>query len=101
MSIIYPNYIYIVEKKASGWAFREPIKIFYRSPDCKVPLKGESRAKAYGLSDAKIIIELFRKYLGKFGFYLVNMRDREYYYCGLTWQDVQEKLWDIGITKRG
>ena len=101
MRLIYPSYIYIVEKKSSNWYFREPAKIFYRSPDCKLPLGQKSRAENYGLSDRKIIIELFRKYLGKLGFYVVNMRDRKYYYCGLTWQDVQEKLWEIGITKRG
>ncbi len=101
MKIVYPDYICVVEKVTEGWKVKTPSKIFWRSPDCQIPHERESRAQTYGLTDKKIIIELFRKYLGKMGFYLVNMRDRSYYYCGLTWEDVQQKLWDIGITQPG
>lgn len=100
MMIIYPDHICIVEKTAEDWRIKNPQKVFWRSPDCQIPLERKSRAQTYGLTSKKIVIELFRKDLGKLGFYLVNMRDREYYYCGLTWSDVQEKLWEIGITRR-
>ena len=101
MLIIYPDHICVVEKTAEDWRIKNPQKIFWRSPDCKIPLERKSRAQTYGLTSKQIVIELFRKHLGKLGFYLVNMRDREYCYCSLTWQDVQEKLWEIGITRRG
>jgi hypothetical protein len=37
---------------------------------------------------------------GKSGYYLANLRDKKYHYCGSNWQDVQETLLDLGIGKR-
>lgn len=51
----------------------------------------------YGLTEEQIIVELFRHYKGKLGFYLVNLRQQKYYYCGLTWGDAKAKLLDLGI----
>ncbi len=100
MRIIYPDYICILEKTPTDWRIKEPTKVFWRSPDSKIPFRTTKREEFYGLTTKDLIFPLFRKYLGKLGFYLVNMREREYYYCGQTWQDVQEKLWEIGITRR-
>ena len=100
MRIIYPDYILIVENTPKDWRIKQPQKVFWRSPECNVPLHRENREEDYGLTTKEIILQLFKQYLGKLGFYIVNMSDREYYYCGLTWQDVQEKLWDIGIGRR-
>ena len=101
MRIIYPDYICIVEKTPDEWRIKQPQKLFWRSPNSTVPVYREKREEAYGLTTKDLILPLFKRYLGKLGFYIVNMRDHEYYYCGLTWQDIREKLWEIGITKPG
>ncbi len=101
MKIIYPDYICIIEKTPNEWRIKQPKKLFWRSPKATIPAYREKREEAYGLTTKDLILPLFKKFLGKLGFYLVNMREREYYYCGLTWQDVQQKLWDIGITRPG
>ncbi len=31
------------------------------------------------------------------GYYLVNLAERKYYYCGETWEDVKAKFLDLGI----
>jgi hypothetical protein len=100
MGIIYPDYICIVEKTGSDWRIKQPQKVFWRAEDSNIPKKRENREETYGLNYKEMLLSLFRQYLGKIGFYIVNMRDREYYYCGLTQQNIQEKLFDLGITKR-
>lgn len=97
MKIIYPDYICIVQRELGQWRIKQPRKIFWRSPECREIAHRENREEDYGLTEKGILLQLFRQFLGKLGFYVVNMRDREYYYAGTTWQDVQQKLWDIGI----
>lgn len=54
----------------------------------------------YGTTPLKVVIELFRQYGGKLGYYLADLRHKKYYYCGLTEEDIQEKLYDLGIRRR-
>ena len=49
----------------------------------------------YGLTKANVVVELFRVSNGKEGWYLANLRDRRYYYCGLTRESVRETLRNI------
>ena len=93
-SIIYPQYYYVVEREPGAWVFRHP-KVFYRGNNH--PQSLNQREKEYGLTKKKIIIELFRLNAGKLGYYLANMRDRQYYYCGQKWEDVKTQLRSLGI----
>ena len=93
-SIIYPGYYLVVKREADGWIFRHP-RIFYRANN--KPICTEKRELQYGLTKKKIIIELFRLNAGKLGYYLANMRDRQYYYCGTEWEDVKTQLRSLGI----
>ena len=96
-NIYYPLYIQIVERKVDGWF--QPQKEICLNPNKRdiEPLNAE---KLYGLSKTEIMTQLFRKYQGKLGYYLVHLPKREYYYCGLTKENIQEKLWDLGIGRR-
>jgi len=33
----------------------------------------------------------------KSGYYLANLRERKYYYCGLNWEDIRTTLQSLGI----
>lgn len=43
------------------------------------------------------MIELFRINCGRDGYYLANLRDKKYYYCGLEFEDINTKLKELGI----
>ncbi|VEP16380.1 conserved hypothetical protein [Hyella patelloides LEGE 07179] len=95
--LYYPAHIQIVEKKVDGW-FYSPGEIIVNNENKQVNLLNiEER---HGLTKKQIIIELFRRYSGRLGYYLINLAKREYYYCGQTKQDVKEKLWDLDIGRR-
>jgi hypothetical protein len=94
LKIFYPQYIYIVQKTAGEWRFREPSKIIYRGTS-EIDLS--HRETHYRLTLKQIIIELFKINGGKLGFYLADMKHEKYYYCGTQLDDVREKLISIGV----
>jgi len=96
-NLYYPAYIQIVERKANGW-FHQQGKII-SNPNNK-SINSLNVEKRHGLTKTEILTELFRRYQGKLGYYLVHLPRREYHYCGLTSQDIKEKLLDLGITRR-
>ena len=98
MSIIYPQYFYLVERVPGGWDFIWNRKLFY-TPEGK-RIEPKNREKLYGLNKQQITIELFRINGGSLGYYLANMRDRTYYYCGRERESIKEKLLELGIGRR-
>jgi hypothetical protein len=95
--IVYPAYYQIVRRIENVWEFRHG-KIFY-SPGSQ-SIDTASRELEYGLTKPKIAIELFRINGGRAGYYLVNLKDRSYYYCGLTLEDVKNTLQQLGIGRK-
>jgi hypothetical protein len=45
----------------------------------------------------KVAIELFGINGGLQGYYIANILDKKYYYCGTEWSDVKAKLQELGI----
>jgi hypothetical protein len=54
----------------------------------------------YDTTPLKVVIELFRQYGGKLGYYLADLRHKKYYYCGLEEEDIQETLYSLGIGRK-
>ncbi|MEN9520196.1 MAG: hypothetical protein RLZZ381_2784 [Cyanobacteriota bacterium] len=99
MSAIFtPGYIQVIERTQTGWFQSKPKSVFNLS---NLPFDSLNKEKYYGLTKTQILAELFRRYQGKLGYYLVDLSDREFYYCGLTVQDLQAKLFELGINHRG
>jgi hypothetical protein len=96
-TIIYPLYFRILRRKPDGWCITKP-SVFYNPSDR--PYDPELDWEAYGITKQKLVVELFRQYGGKIGYYLANIRDKKYYYCGLTDKDIQEKLYSLGIGRK-
>jgi len=92
--IIYPIYFLPVERKGTTWYF-EYGEVFYNHHNTPVP--EYDRERLFGLTRKIMIVELFRVAGGKAGYYLANMRDKKYYYCGPNWEDVGLKLKELGI----
>jgi hypothetical protein len=96
-SIIHPLHYLIVKREGTTWYFKPGDSVFYNPKNVPVNLVLEERLHRFGLSPQKIMIELFRINGGKPGFYLVNLRDKQYYYCGAELQDVNDCLHGLGI----
>ncbi len=100
--IVCPAYYLIVRhfvdaKRGGIWGFVKG-KTFYNPKDTPVP---ETKVyEDFGLTKKQILVELFRIGIGKLGYYLVNLRERKYYYCGEDWEDVKEKFKSLGIGRR-
>ncbi len=92
--LIHPAYFLTVECKGQSWVFSYG-RVFYR--DENATMKIIHREQEYGLTKEKIVIELFRVGAGKEGHYLVNLRDKQYYYCGVSLEDVKAVLQELGI----
>ncbi len=98
-TILTPGYIQVIHKKPNGWFQSKPESVinFGNFPG----YDSLNKEQYYGLTKTEIITELFRRYQGKLGYYLVNLAECQYYYCGLTVKDIQEKLIELGVIQRG
>ncbi|GAA6616747.1 hypothetical protein [Scytonema sp. NUACC26] len=94
-TIVRPLYYRIIERRGNGWAFKEgtPFINFLNAP----LLSHEDIYAAFGTSMKKVAIALFRINGGKQGYYIANILDKQYYYCGTQWEDVKTKLKELGI----
>jgi hypothetical protein len=93
-SIYSPLYLQIYHRKGTHWSFY-PGKVFYNAHE--VPTDLNLVLARNGLTKAKVLIELFRVNGGQNGYYIANIRDKQYYYCGSDWADVKVKLRQLGI----
>jgi hypothetical protein len=96
MALIYPSYFRILQREVDGWSIRN-VGIFYNHSGRECNLDDWTE---YGITKQKLVIELFRQYGGKLGYYLANLKDKRYYYCGLTDEDIQNTLYSIGIGRK-
>jgi hypothetical protein len=94
-SIIYPDYIRIVERKVGGWAIKHGDWFYKRIPIANVDMN--DLQLMYGISHHRLSIDLFRVNGGKAGYYIADLRNKAYYYCGEHWRDVKEQLIKMGI----
>ncbi len=97
MKLVTPYYYKVYERDGTRWFARDASKVFYNSTN--EPLNLRNVEQQFGLTDEAVVIELFRINGGNSGFYLANLRDRKYYYCGLDWKDVKTTLHSLGIGK--
>lgn len=94
ITFILPDYYRIVECRNDLWYFKS-IKPFHT----RVPIQIDFRdiRLLYGISQQQIVNELFQMKKGEAGFYLVNLRQKRYYYCGTDSESVKTMLRYLGI----
>ncbi len=97
MKIVMPYHYKVYKRKEAKWFTLDASKVFYNSTN--VPLEMVNTEQKFGLITEQVIIELFRINGGRTGFYLANLRDREYYYCGLELIDMKATLQSLGISR--
>lgn len=95
-TIIYPGYVRVVIRKSDGWHFVKD-KPFYNPLNFST-LEQEDIFSMLGLTMKEVANELRKINNATHGFYLANILDRKYYYCGTEWEDVERTLReDLGI----
>jgi hypothetical protein len=94
-SIVHPYHYQIYRRSGAAWYVKEGGRVFYNPTN--TPTKLEHVERDFDLTEEQIVIELFRINGGKPGYYLANLRDRKYYYCGSKWEDIKTTLISLGI----
>lgn len=94
-TIAHPVYYRIIERRGNGWAFKEgePFINLFNEP----LLSLHDLFAAFDTSMQEVAIELFRINGGKQGYYIADIQDKKYYYCGVQWESVKAKLQELGI----
>jgi len=94
-TIVRPVYYRIIERRGKIWAFKEgsPFINLFNTPD----LDMEDLFSLFDTSMEKIAAELRRINGGLQGYYIADILDKKYYYCGPEWSDVKLKLLELGI----
>ncbi|MBN3959488.1 hypothetical protein [Nostoc sp. NMS8] len=93
-SIHAPIHLQIYEREGTRWFFHGG-NIFYNPRG--VPTDLNSILQRNGLTRIKVVVELFRVNGGKPGFYLADIQEKKYFYCGQKCEDVKAKLRSLGI----
>lgn len=96
--IICPAYYQIVRYDGRDWYFKQSKK-FYNPARVIVPspLQDIDKLATFGTERAKLVMEFRLMNGGKIGYYLADLKDSKYYYCGLTLEDVKVTLQSLGI----
>jgi hypothetical protein len=97
MAVIYPSHFRILYRETNGWSVNRG-RVFFNCTDREYNF--DDAWVRYGVNKKSLVIELFRQYGGKLGYYIVNLRDKKYYYCGLTDEDIQNTLYSLGIGRK-
>lgn len=93
--LVTPYHYKVYKREGTRWFALDASRVFYNSTG--EPLDLINVEKEFGLTVEQLIIGLFRINGGRSGFYLANLRDRKYYYCGLQQEDVKHTLRSLGI----
>jgi hypothetical protein len=91
-TVIYPIYYRVIRCEGGKW-YVKGAKLC--SPN-HIPI-GLENVDSYGITSESLLVSLFRVNGGKAGYYVANLRDKKYYYCGLTIEDVQATFLTLGI----
>lgn len=93
-NIYHPDYYRVIERIPGGWLFKKG-ELFHKTLPISVDFNDFELL--YGISKRQIIVELLRLEEGKVGYYLANLRKKQYYYCGTEPKEVKQKLRELGI----
>lgn len=94
-TLIMPYHFRVYERQMTRWFVWGANEVFYNPTEKSVDLRNVEQQ--FGLTKQQVVIELFRINAGRTGFYLANLRDKEYYYCGLVWEDIKVMLLSLGV----
>ncbi len=88
-TVIYPSYYYIIKRQDGKWLTGGSLLTSNVS-------RGLTGIEKFGITKQVLLLEL--KYIngGKPGFYIANVKDKQYYYCQ-DWSEVKRTFLSLGI----
>ncbi len=94
-TIVYPVYYRLVVRRDNTWYFTKGDMFvnLFNAPW----LQQEDLFSAFDTSMKKVANELRRINDGKQGYYIADILDKKYYYCGTELESVKIKLKELGI----
>lgn len=95
-SFIRPVYYIPIERKSDRWRFLHG-EIFWNPLNLPIPQTIEVLLWCFRTSMGEVIEHLRKINNAAEGYYLANILDKKYYYCGTEWDDIKTKLMDLGI----
>jgi hypothetical protein len=95
MKFALPHHMRVYEREGIRWFAYDPTQVIFNSTDQLLHL--QQVEQEFGLTEERLTIALFRINGGKPGLYLANLKDKKYYYCGSSWDDVKATLLNLGI----
>ncbi|MBN3945927.1 MAG: hypothetical protein HWQ38_05330 [Nostoc sp. NMS7] len=93
-NVCHPDYYRIVERRDGEW-FLKFGELFYSKLPFAVDMNDFELL--YGISKQQVAVELFRLNSGQSGYYLADLRNKQYYYCGTEPEGVKLQLRSLGI----
>ncbi len=93
--LVTPYHYRVYERCGTRWFVFDAARVFYNSTN--QPLELQDIEQQFGLTAEQVIIQLFRINAGRQGYYLANLREQKYYYCGPDFEDVKQTLQRLGI----
>lgn len=94
MKVIYPYYWQIYQHIGSKW-YRLPANRVSNEPEKFVPQHIE---KKFGFTEKEIIVNLFKINSGWQGYYIANLKEHKFFYCGTQWEDVNNTFQSFGVS---
>lgn len=93
-SVTFPVYYRVVFREGTKWSIEGSKR---STPN--IPLGVEGLQEQFGMTNLNLVASLFRINGGRAGYYLADLKDKKYYYCGSTLEDVRDKLLSLGVSQ--
>ena len=93
----YPLRYRVIEREGDTWHMHLMGEPLYVPSGQQAPTDPNDIEALFGIRFSKLCIELWRINGGQSGWYLADLRDRRYYYCGKTPESVTNKFHELGI----
>ncbi len=91
-TILHPLYFRVIRREGVQWFVKgSPLE---RTDNAPV---GLDDVESYGITATQLVTALFRINGGKPGYYLANLKTKQYYYCGDSLEGVRTQLLSLGI----
>ena len=101
-SFVYPLGYRVIRRGVKDskllWFFQR-VEVLFNPTNFSVSDQISDIEGMFGTNKASVVTELFKINGGRLGYYLVNLVDKKYYYCGQNLDDVKAKFIELGVAR--
>jgi hypothetical protein len=93
-SIVIPAYYRIFELRDNAWIAKTS-EVFYNPSS--LPFDTNDTESNFGISKRQVVLALHQQFNAQQGYYLADLIQQRYYYCGLVFDDTRKMLLSLGV----